>query len=93
LFVASKVQFNGTVTKTFDKRCIFTKQLYSCVKCSNEFSLDIDFSYVDFFLKPEKCPCSEDCKSDKFNQVEMESKRKKINFFIHLIKNNYFLFK
>ena len=67
--------FNGTVTKTFEKRCIFTKQLLSCVKCGHEFSVDIDFSYVDLFLKPNKCP-NEDCKSDKFTAVDIETKRK-----------------
>lgn len=62
------VTFNGTVTKAFEKRCTETRQRYICAKCSNEFSVDIDFGHADLFVKPTKC-FQEDCKSDRFNLI------------------------
>ncbi len=84
--------FNGTVTKAFASRMVESSQTYVCNKCGYQFSMAVDLSQVDLFVKPAKCQ-QEDCSSDKFKIVSVESNKSKYfieNFCFYFIMFSLF---
>ncbi len=73
--------FNGTVTKAFSARMIETSQTWQCNKCGYEFNINIDYGQQDLLVKPAQCP-KEDCKCDKFKNINAESRKRCFVFFL-----------